>query len=120
MDLSPEELKEVLNIFKVETTEYIKDLNSGFMKYEKDPDNQSNLDDIFRTAHSIKGAARMLGLTVIEQISHELEDSLGLVKIKKLILSEENLDILYAAVDKMVNIMIINCFMSNSPYFASG
>ena len=84
MDLTPEELKEVLNIFRVETTEYIKALNSGFLKYEEDPDNQDNLDDIFRTAHSIKGAARMLGLSVIEQVAHELEDTLGLVKNKKL------------------------------------
>ena len=70
----------MLNIFKVETTEYINDLNSGLLKYEQDPNNSENLDDIFRTAHSIKGAARMLGLTVIEEVSHELEDILGLVK----------------------------------------
>ena len=103
MDLTPEELKEVLNIFRAETKEYIKDLNNGFLIYEKKPNDEKNLADIFRTAHSIKGAARMLGLSVIEQVAHELEDTLGLVKNGDLVLDSDKLDIMYEAVDTIEN-----------------
>jgi two-component system, chemotaxis family, sensor kinase CheA len=79
MDLSPEEIKEVMQIFQSEATDQIKDLNQGLLELEKNPDNLPLLESLFRVAHSIKGASRMLGLTPIELISHELEELLGLI-----------------------------------------
>jgi two-component system chemotaxis sensor kinase CheA len=111
MDLTPQELKEVLTIFKAETTEYIHLLNKGFMKLEDDPSDLENITEIFRTAHSIKGAARMLGLEPIEKLAHELEDTLGLVKNSKLETSDHILDVLYKSVDKIESIIKV---LSNS------
>lgn len=100
MNLSPEELKEVLTIFRAEAVDQITILNKGLLELEKNPDNQSNIEEIFRTAHSIKGSSRMLGLEPIELIAHELEDVLGLVKNGKLAVDDQ-IDLMYASVDKI-------------------
>jgi two-component system chemotaxis sensor kinase CheA len=83
MDLSKEELIEVIKIFKTESQQYIQDLNKGFLKLEKDQDYDTTLiEELFRTAHSLKGAARMLSIQSVEGIAHLLEDILGKVKKK--------------------------------------
>ena len=99
MDLSHEELKEVIGIFRAESSQYIQQLNDGLLALEKGDDSTELIANLFRTAHSIKGAARMLGLLEIERIAHRLEDFLGLIKngLKKISASE--FDVLYKSID---------------------
>lgn len=99
MDLSQEELREVLAIFQAESSQYIQDLNDGFMAIEKGKKDSELIANLFRTAHSIKGAARMLGLTAIEKIAHKLEDILGLVKNGEKEIKIDEFDVLYESVD---------------------
>lgn len=106
MNLSPEELKEVLSIFKAEAIDQIKILNNGLLELEKNPKNKGNVEEIFRTAHSIKGSSRMLGLEPIELISHELEDLLGQTKSGRFG-AEKHIDLMYESVDKIDGIIKI-------------
>jgi two-component system chemotaxis sensor kinase CheA len=104
MNLSPEELREVLTIFRAEAVDQIKILNNGLLELEKHPSNQGAIEEIFRTAHSIKGSSRMLGLIPIEQVAHELEDVLGHIKTGKVPLLD-HIDIIYESVDKIDEIL---------------
>ena len=45
-----------------------------------DEERQSTLENVFRAAHSLKGAARAVGVTVIEQLAHALEDLLDAMR----------------------------------------
>ena len=101
MDLSADELKEVMQIFQSEANDQIKDLNQGLLDLEKNPTDASLLESLFRVAHSIKGASRMLGLTPIELISHELEEILGLIKNKKIEHKKIPFDLVYKGLDKI-------------------
>jgi two-component system chemotaxis sensor kinase CheA len=102
MDLSKEELIEVIKIFKTESQQYIQDLNKGFLKLEKDQDYDTTLiEELFRTAHSLKGAARMLSIQSVEGIAHLLEDILGKVKKNALKLAANHFDVLFSAVDNI-------------------
>ncbi|MDD5366103.1 MAG: response regulator [Gallionellaceae bacterium] len=69
--------KELRGLFKIESEERLQRLDSGLLQLEKAPTDQSLLDDLFREAHSLKGAARMLGLAEIQALAHQLEDALG-------------------------------------------
>ncbi|HNO11162.1 MAG TPA: Hpt domain-containing protein, partial [bacterium] len=71
MDLSKDELKEMMSIFKVESEEHLKNLNKGLLKLEETPNSRELIDELFRTAHSIKGSARMMGFQKIEGVSHK-------------------------------------------------
>ena len=69
--------KELRELFKTESGERLQHLDDGLLRLEKTPADQSLLEDLFREAHSLKGAARMLGLTGIQTLAHQLEDTLG-------------------------------------------
>jgi two-component system chemotaxis sensor kinase CheA len=72
--------KELRSLFKIESEERLQHLDDGLLQLEKTPSDQPLLENLFREAHSLKGAARMLGLTEIQTVAHQLEDALGLAK----------------------------------------
>ncbi|MBW3566108.1 MAG: chemotaxis protein CheA [Acidobacteria bacterium] len=54
---------------------------------------------IFREVHSLKGLAGMLGLTEISELSHNLEEMLDRLRMGKIPITSELLDVLYDSVD---------------------
>lgn len=101
MDFSPEEFEEILNIFRAETEEIIQKLNNNLLQLETTPENQDLLVYLFRDAHSLKGAARMIGFNNIQRLAHKAEDVLGLAKENKIKINSEISDALYKAIDLM-------------------
>lgn len=57
------------------------------------------LDSVFRAAHTIKGAARMLKLTIVSEVAHRMEDVLELLRDGQISLSIELMDCLLEGVD---------------------
>ena len=101
MDFSPEEFDEILNIFRGETEEIVQKLNNNLLQLESNPNNEELLVYLFRDAHSLKGAARMIGFNNIQRLAHKAEDVLGLAKEKKIKINREISDALYNAIDLM-------------------
>ena len=64
-------------LFKAESTEHLARLDDGLLRLEKNCTEQAVLEEVFREAHSMKGAARMLGLSKIETAAHGLESILN-------------------------------------------
>ncbi|QPK62624.1 hybrid sensor histidine kinase/response regulator [Methylomonas sp. LL1] len=64
---------ELHKLFKAESDEHLARLDDGLLRLEKMPADPELLDDMFRESHSLKGAARMLGLSRIEAAAHGLE-----------------------------------------------
>lgn len=64
-------------LFKAESEEHLQHLDDALLRLEKTPTDQALLEEAFREAHSLKGAARMLGLTSIQTPAHRLEDELN-------------------------------------------
>lgn len=64
-------------LFKAESQEHLQRLDDALLRLEKAPGDQALLEEAFREAHSLKGAARMLGLTGIQAPAHRLEDELN-------------------------------------------
>ena len=65
--------EELAQLFKAESAEHLARLDDGLLHLEKTPTDQAILEEVFRESHSMKGAARMLGLSKIETASHGLE-----------------------------------------------
>ncbi|HCI13112.1 MAG: hypothetical protein A2063_06175 [Gallionellales bacterium GWA2_60_142] len=81
--------KELRSLFKIESEERLQHLDDGLLRLEKTPSDQSLLEDLFREAHSLKGAARMLGLAEIQTLAHQLEDALGAARKGEAVLPPE-------------------------------
>jgi two-component system chemotaxis sensor kinase CheA len=98
MDLKDEGFfKELLNIFKMETAEHIVSMLQGVegLAEHQNTDRQLEIGEaVHRAAHSLKGAARTIGLADVEPICQSLETSFGLLKRQKVSLPQDLLDLL--------------------------
>ncbi len=87
--------------FKEETNERLNNLNKGLLNLEENPDNDALLNEVFREAHTLKGSAKMVGLSHINRIAHQMEDLLGQVKEKQLNLTPQINDLLFECIDSI-------------------
>lgn len=99
MDFSDEMVDEIFKIFQVESEEIISRLNNNILDLEKNPNNKDTILLLFRDAHSLKGASRMVGLNSVQTLAHKMEDVLGLAKENKIALNASVVNILYKTVD---------------------
>ncbi|MEI7474289.1 MAG: hybrid sensor histidine kinase/response regulator [bacterium] len=99
MEFLEEEFEEILNIFRDESEEQIQKIHCNLLVLENNPNDPVAIQELFREAHSIKGAARMIGFLDIQAVAHKLEDIFGFAKDKKLKLNSSIIDLLCEAAD---------------------
>lgn len=98
--------QELRELFQVESEEHIQVIEKCLLTLEKNPHDYDILHLIFREAHSMKGASRMLGLSDIESIAHIFEEVLGKASRGEFQITPAQIDIYYAGIDaikKLVN-----------------
>ncbi|HEX2831652.1 MAG TPA: chemotaxis protein CheA [Thermoanaerobaculia bacterium] len=64
------------------------------------------VNKIFREVHSLKGLAGMLGFGDISELSHSLEDMLDRLRMGKIAITKDLIDLLYDAVDGLNRLVI--------------
>src|SRR5437762_800172 len=64
------------------------------------------VNKIFREIHSLKGLAGMLGFAEISELSHNLEDMLDRLRMGKIAITRDLIDLLYDAVDSLNRLVI--------------
>ncbi len=97
---------ELLNIFWVEVGDYLQKLNSLLLQTEAAAQaNPEAVREMNRFAHSMKGAARAVGIGVIETLSHYMEDIFGAALKSKLELTPSTCDLLYDSLDLIQNVV---------------
>lgn len=64
----------MLDLFRAEVDAQTTVLNQGLLALERDPTSRDRLDELMRAAHSLKGAARMIGYTAAVGVAHAMED----------------------------------------------
>lgn len=91
---------ELLHIFREEANEHLTQMNEGLLRLEADGgQDMALLRDIFRSAHSLKGAARAVGWAQIERAAHRLEDLFQRAVEDHLRITPEIADAAYDALD---------------------
>ncbi len=88
---------ELHRLFKAESEEHLARLDDGLLRLEKTPADQPLLEEVFRESHSLKGAARMLGLAGIETAAHGLETILNAARKGEVPLTPETIEHMNAA-----------------------
>ena len=91
-------------LFRVEAESQLNVLQQGLLDSESREKNGEILETMMRAAHSLKGAARMVGVEPVVQISHVMEDCLVTVQKGELQLTESLVDALLFAVDMIGSI----------------
>lgn len=87
--------------FLQEAREHANALEHGLLALEANPQNTSVLNDIFRAAHSIKGAAGTLGFTQIADFTHVFESLLDEMRRGEVAATSERITILLHSTDDL-------------------
>jgi two-component system chemotaxis sensor kinase CheA len=94
---------ELLQGFIEESLEHLADIENDLLAIEEsgaDIDVE-RVNKVFRAAHSIKGGAGFMGLTVVQDLAHAAENVLGLIRSGKLIPQPDIINVLLLAADEL-------------------
>jgi two-component system sensor histidine kinase and response regulator WspE len=94
----------MLELFRAEVDTHGQALTEGLLALEKDPNQPKRLEGLMRAAHSIKGAARIVGLDRAVEVAHALEDCFVAAQKGQLTLTPPAIDTLLRGVDALTRI----------------
>ena len=77
---TPDDDAELLQLFQDETTERLDDMDAALLAAETGNVPPDTIDALFRNAHTIKGAAGIMGFSDIAALAHAAEDILALAR----------------------------------------
>ncbi len=94
-------MSQYLDIFVEESKEHLQNLNTSLLELEKNPDNVSTLNEIFRVAHTLKGMAGTMGFNKMTALTHDMEDVLDGLRNKRINVSSVIVDVLFKCLDAL-------------------
>ena len=94
--------------FTSEAEELLDTLSRDLVEFESQGKNvrPEVVNKIFREVHSLKGLAGMLGFVEIAELSHNLEDMLDKLRMGKIPIQKDLIDLLYDSVDGLNRLVI--------------
>ena len=101
------EIDETLQVYIDESIEHLADIENDLLAIEEagaDLD-EDLVNKVYRAAHSIKGGAGFMGLTNIKDLTHEMENILGMIRSREMVPNSEVINILLLASDVLRNLV---------------
>lgn len=95
-------LERMKGLFRVEAEEHLNVLSKGLIALEGKPEPKAQkewIETIYREAHSLKGAARVVNFVAIQEICQSLESVLSAWKNNKISVTTELFNTLYSTLD---------------------
>ncbi|SDH73910.1 two-component system, chemotaxis family, sensor histidine kinase and response regulator WspE [Pseudomonas flavescens] len=104
--MTPDQMRDasLLELFKLEAQAQTQVLNDGLLVLERDPRHADSLESCMRAAHSLKGAARIVGLDIGVKVAHVMEDCLVEAQEGRLLLQPEHIDALLQGADILLGL----------------
>ncbi|VVO17443.1 hybrid sensor histidine kinase/response regulator [Pseudomonas fluorescens] len=104
--MTPEQLRDasLLELFSLEAEAQTQVLSAGLLALERDPTQADHLESCMRAAHSLKGAARIVGVDAGVSVAHVMEDCLVSAQEGRLYLRPEHIDALLQGTDLLMRI----------------
>lgn len=108
---------DLLASFMDEAPEYLEMLDEGLMDFESkagsgvlsldSPEDQEQMNTMFRAAHSLKGLAAAFGFEDIKELTHRMETLFDQVRMRKRDLTAESFDTLFKVFDKLKELVAV-------------
>ncbi|WP_079229491.1 hybrid sensor histidine kinase/response regulator [Pseudomonas putida] len=104
--MTPEQMRDasLLELFSLEAEAQTQVLSTGLMALERNPTQADQLEACMRAAHSLKGAARIVGIDAGVSVAHVMEDCLVAAQEGRLLLRAEHIDALLRGTDLLMHI----------------
>ncbi|WP_444240471.1 chemotaxis protein CheW [Eshraghiella crossota] len=95
------DVSQYLEIFVEETKEHLQSLNDNILVLENEPENKDTINEIFRSAHSLKGMAGTMGYKRMQTLTHDMENVFSEIRNDKLKVTSDLVDILFQCLDAL-------------------
>lgn len=104
--MTPDQMRDasMLELFQLEAEAQAQVLNAGLLALERNPTQADQLEACMRAAHSLKGAARIVGVDAGVAIAHVMEDCLVSAQEGRLRLTPEHIDALLQGTDLLLRV----------------
>ncbi|MCT4776179.1 MULTISPECIES: chemotaxis protein CheA [Exiguobacterium] len=94
------DVNEYLGLFLDESQEHIQSVNTQLLKLEQ-TGSQDAIQEIFRSAHTLKGMSATMGYESVANLTHEMESALDLVRAGKKESNQLLLDTMFSAMEQI-------------------
>ena len=104
--MTPDQMRDasLLELFSLEAEAQTQVLSAGLLALERNPTQADQLEACMRAAHSLKGAARIVGVDAGVSVAHVMEDCLVSAQEGRLYLLPEHIDALLQGTDLLMRI----------------
>jgi len=97
----PDEMEEIIDDFIMETQEVLEGLDEKFVELESRGEDPDLINEIFRSVHTVKGAAGFLGFQQVVDVSHRAETLLKKIRDGEMSFTRDITDVVLKAVDTL-------------------
>lgn len=94
-------MDEIIAEFLLETNEGLQILDNALVLFERNPQDEELLSEIFRIFHTIKGSCGFVGMERLSNIAHHAEDALGLARDRQPTITPHFITVLLETVDRI-------------------
>ncbi|KPW55299.1 Response regulator receiver:CheW-like protein:ATP-binding region, ATPase-like:Hpt [Pseudomonas caricapapayae] len=104
--MTPDQMRDasLFELFTLEADAQTQVLSAGLLALERNPTQADQLEACMRAAHSLKGAARIVGVDFGVSVAHVMEDCLVSAQEGRLLLQAEHIDALLSGTDLLMRI----------------
>lgn len=89
----------MLDLFRTELDHNIQTLSDGLLALNGNTSDAKLLEQMMRASHSIKGAARLVGIDVVVKLAHVMEDCFVAAQQSKIVIDDNSIDVVLKCVD---------------------
>ncbi|HVS22200.1 MAG TPA: hybrid sensor histidine kinase/response regulator [Gammaproteobacteria bacterium] len=94
----------MMELFRLDAETQLQALDAGLLALERDNASAVHLEACMRAAHSLKGAARIVGLTAGTDIAHAMEDCFVAAQRSAIAIGREQIDVMLQGADLLKRI----------------
>lgn len=94
----------MLDLFRTELDNNIRSLSDGLLALGDNCGDIKLLENMMRASHSVKGAARLVGIDFVVKLAHAMEDCFVAAQHSKIVLDDDGIDIILKCVDLLKSI----------------
>ncbi|MDO3676297.1 chemotaxis protein CheA [Paenibacillus ehimensis] len=95
------EMNQYLSMFIDESRDHLQAMNEHLLSLESSPEDITIVQNIFRSAHTLKGMSATMGFEDLASLTHEMENVLDLVRNHKLKMDSFIFDCLFKSLDSL-------------------
>ena len=95
-----------LEMFLEESKEHLQACNEHLLELEKNPEDLAIVNEVFRSAHTLKGMSATMGYEDIADLTHKMENVLDAIRNSKINVTTEILDVVFKAVDYLEEMVV--------------